>query len=60
MSVDRRQHADSCRGHAVARRVLDHVHGLVGQVQQFHLGLRVRRIRRHADARGEVNVQPFG
>src|SRR6202008_1975556 len=54
-----RKHAASCGSDAVARAVLDRVHGFIGQVQQFDFGLGIRRIRSHSNARGEVNIQTF-
>ena len=47
-------------GDAIASAVLHEVHGLVGQVQQFGLAVRVRRETGHAHAAGNVHVQPFG
>jgi len=54
------QGPDFCRSHAIARGVLDQVHGFVSQVEQFNFAVGIVRIGCNANAGGEVNVQSFG
>jgi hypothetical protein len=50
------EQADAGGGYAIARGVLDEVHGFVGEMQEFGFRARVRRVRCDADACGDLHV----
>ena len=57
---DQRQDALVCYGYAVARGVLDQVHGFIRQVQQLRLRFRVGRIGGDTRARGQAHIEALG
>src|SRR5580704_3924432 len=52
----KRKEPDAGSGYAVARGVLDEVHGFVGEMQQLSFCARVRRVRGNADAGGDLHA----